>query len=371
MNTRLISSFFTRLFLCCLLLGLPGSMQALAQIVLKDEAIDIKQQTFYISQVQDEQSQKTAVAELATRTADRQVKVVATNLQAGPATAISRYLQHNLPAERSRWPVIMQIKDLKITETASADGRIEGQINVALDFGLDRTWGFEHLIAYPGRLRYVRSVDNAAAVERNLRSILKGGLEYLNQWIRDNAETSRKLATSVKISIGDYTERMEGDTIYYSPKRPLTWADFQSTLRPSGPYQAAVMPSIGYTQEAKVNNGTIEVKLLMKAYVPKSACWANATGRDDYALNHEQRHFDIVKIIAEQFKQKLQTAKLKPDTYEAFINMQYLDSFRDMDKMQKAYDGETAHGLNRGQQEQWNSRIDAALKSGGEIKQKG
>lgn len=346
-------------------------MRALAQIVLKDEAIDIKQQAFYISQVQDERKQKGSVAELATRTADHQLKLVATNLQAGPAAAISRYLQHNLPIVRSRWPAIMQIKELKITETPSPDGRIEGQINVALDFGLEKAWGFEHLIAYPGRLRYVRSIDNAASVERNLRSILKGGLEYLNQWIKDNALTSRRLATSVKISIGDYTEKTEGDTIYYSPKRPLTWADFQSKLRPSGPYQAAVMPSIGYTQEAKVNNGTIEVKLLMKAYVPKSACWANATGRDDYALNHEQRHFDIVKIIAEQFKQKLQVAKLKPDTYEAFINMQYLDSFRDMDKMQKAYDGETAHGLNRGIQEQWNSRIDAALKSGGEIKQKG
>ena len=352
-------------FLCCLCLAL-SSMRAAAQIILKDEAIEIKQQAFYISQVEDERSQQTPVAQLATRTADHQVKLVATNLQAAPATAISKYLQRNLPVDRTRWPVIMQIKDLKITETPSPDGRIEGQINVALDFGLDKPYGFEHLIAYPGKLRYVRSVDNAVSVERNLRSMLKGGLEYLNQWIKDNAQTSRKLATAVKISIGDYTEKTEGDTIYYSAKRPLTWADFQSKLRPSGPYQAAVMPSIGYTQEMKVNAGIIEVKLLMKAYVPKSACWANPAGRDDYALNHEQRHFDIVKIIAEQYKQKLKTAKLKPDTYEAFINMQYLDSFRDMDKMQKAYDDQTAHGQNRGVQEEWNRRIDAALKSGGE-----
>lgn len=365
MNRILIFSSFRHYLLCCFCLILTGNMQAWGQIVLKDEAIELKQQAFYISQVQDERSQKTPVAELANRTADHQVKVVATNLKPSPATSISRYLQQNLPADRARWPVIMQIKELKITETPSADGRIEGHIQVALDFGLDKPYSFEHLIAYPGRLRYVRSVDNAASIERNLRSMLKGGLEYLNQWIKDNAQTSRKLATAVKINIGDYTEITEGDTIYYSAKRRLTWADFQSKLRPSGPYQAAVMPSIGYTQEMKVNAGTIEVNLLMKAYVPKSACWANPSGRDDYALNHEQRHFDIVKIIAEQYKKKLKEAKLTPDTYEAFINMQYLDSFRDMDKMQKAYDEETAHGQNRGVQEQWNNRIDAALKSGG------
>ena len=366
MNTILISSSFRRLFLGCLCLVLIMSMQAPAQIILKDEQIDVKQQAFYIVEVQDERTEKTPVAQLATRTADHQVKLVATNLQAAPASAISRYLQRNLAMDRNRWPVIMQIKDLKIIETPSADGRIEGQIHVALDFGLDKPYGFEHLVAYPGRLRYVRSIDNALSVERNLRSMLKGGLEYLNQWIKDNAQTSRKLATGVKISIGDYTEKTEGDTIYYSAKRPLTWADFQSKWRPSGPYQAAVMPSIGYTQEMKVNAGIIEVKLLMKAYVPKSACWVSPTGRDAYALNHEQRHFDIVKIIAEQYKQKLKEAKLKPDTYEAFINMQYLDSFRDMDKMQKAYDEETSHGQNRGIQEQWNRRIDAALKSAGE-----
>ncbi|MDB5009909.1 MAG: hypothetical protein JWQ06_698, partial [Mucilaginibacter sp.] len=81
-----------------------------------------------------------------------------------------------------------------------------------------------------------------------------------------------------------------------------------------------------------------------------------------YALNHEQRHFDIVKIITEQFKQKVLAEKLTPDTFEAFINMQYLDSYRDMDAMQKAYDKETSHGINRFVQTEWNDRIDKELK---------
>jgi hypothetical protein len=320
MNTTNITGYLKALILVFLILGLLCSFQSLSQNILKDEAIELKQQTFYIARVSDERSKKGPIADLAAQISGHKAGMIHADLPAAPELAISRYLERNLPADKARWPVIIQIKELKITETAAPAGRIDGQISLSLDFGLEKAYGFEHLVDYPGRLHYVRSLENTAAVERNLRSMLKGGLVYLNDWIKANAQTSKKLAKSVRFSFSDYTEKVEGDTIYYSALRPLTWADFQSTLRPAGPYQAAVMPSIGYTEEAKVEGGVVVVKLLVKAYVPKSACWASPTGRDDYALNHEQRHFDIVKIIAEQFKRKMMAKKLSPETYEAAIN---------------------------------------------------
>jgi hypothetical protein len=340
-----------------------SSFQSEIAILLKDEPIELKGQSFYVAGLRDRRTSKGPVAELATLAPGKKISIVSSNLQGGPELAINKYLARNLPVDKSLWPVIIQLKDLRITETPAPDGRISGQISLALDFGLQKDYGFEHLIDYPGKLRYLRSVENSASVERNLRSMLKGGLVYLNDWIKDNAQTSRKLAKSVKISFSDYSEKIEGDTIYYSPARRLTWADFQSKLRPTGPYEAAVMPSIGYTQEARIDQGVIKVKILLKAYLPKSASWVNDSGKNDYALEHEQRHFDIVKIIAAQFRKKVLAKKLSPDTYEAFINMQYLDCFRDMNAMQKAYDDETAHGQNHLAQEKWNSRIDQELKT--------
>lgn len=364
-KTAIINSYVKVPLLICFSFILICRVPASAQVKLKDEAIDLKQLAFYIAQVTDERTKKEPVADLVLKQADNKLHIVATDLEGGTLQAVRRYFARNLPEDNSRWPVIVQIKDMKILENASPAGRIDGQISLTLDFGLEKAYGFQHLLKYPGKLRYARGADNSASIERNLRGVLKGGLQYLNDWINENAQTSIKLAKGVKISFSDYAEKTEGDTIYYSPKRPLSWADFQSKLRPTGSYQAAVMPSIGYTQEAKVVNGIVDVEIAMKAYVPKSACWASPTGRDDYALNHEQRHFDIVKIIAEQFKQKMLAKQLTPDTYEAAINMQYLDSFRDMDVMQKAYDAETAHGQNRLAQDQWNTRIDKELKSTG------
>lgn len=123
------------------------------------------------------------------------------------------------------------------------------------------------------------------------------------------------------------------------------------------------MPAFGYDQQAEIMNGTIHVKVDVKVYIPKSACWASGNAHDAYGLNHEQRHFDIAKIIAEQFKQKIASQQLTPDNFEAVINMQYLDSYRDMDAMQKAYDKETSHSRNVTAQQKWDDRIDKELKS--------
>jgi hypothetical protein len=44
--------------------------------------------------------------------------------------------------------------------------------------------------------------------------------------------------------------------------------------------------------------------------------------------------------------------------------MQYLDSYRDMYAMQKAYDKETRNGRNEYAQSKWNNDIDKGLKTG-------
>jgi hypothetical protein len=350
---------------CSLFLTLVSSLffsyNASAQIVLLDEHIPLKPTGFYIAGVEDNRSDKSKPAEVIIKNAANKLISVSMSLEGGNAAAIKRYIDKNLPKNTSGRPVVIGIEQLKLQETVLSDGNIEGRLNLKLSFSLEKEYGLEPLITYPGALRYRRSHTAQVTVERNLRRMIGSGLNYFDEWMKANLGSDRKLARAVKISFTDYQEKREGDTIYYDPKRPLTWADFQSRNKPPGMYQAAVMPSIGYTQDADLESGTLLVRIAVKAYVPKSACWANPTDRNDYYLNHEQRHFDIAKIIAEQFKKKLLAKKLTPDDYEGFINMQYLDSYRDMNVMQKAYDDETNHGINRFAQDTWNARIDKDL----------
>jgi len=334
--------------LCCLpiflFLSLLVAPKAFSQNTLGDETAPFKPAGYYIAAVTDERAEKEPPAGGIT------------------LASIRHYFTQHVQKDTSQTPVVITIKALILTETPYGNG-VDGRITLDLAFGLEKNYGVEPLTDYRGALSYKRSAGNRAAMERDVGSILRASLVYFNDWIQSNADSNRKLAKNVKISFTDYTEDLEGDTIYYSAKRPLTWSDFQSRNHPSSHFMALVMPSLGYTQEAKLIDGTIQVKIAVKAFLPKSACYADVTGRDAYTLNHEQRHFDIVKIISEQFKQKILAKPLTPDTFEAIINIQYLDSFRDMNTMQKAYDKETSHGINKAAQEEWNQRIDKELKS--------
>ncbi|MGZ3752321.1 MAG: hypothetical protein ACXVAU_13655, partial [Mucilaginibacter sp.] len=74
------------------------------------------------------------------------------------------------------------------------------------------------------------------------------------------------------------------------------------------------------------------------------------------------RHFDIAKIVAERFKRKISSINLPPDNYDGDINVEYLETLRELHRMQVQYDKETRHGSDRYGQRQWDEKIDSELK---------
>jgi hypothetical protein len=259
-------------------------------------------------------------------------------------------------------PIVINIKKLSVTETSRSATIISGKIELAFSFGLKREFDTVQLVAYEGSSVYTRAVTQQDASEPLLRHLLLSSLNWFDTWINKQAPVNPLLAKKVILTFADYTEKPEGDTIYYSVKRPLTWDDFRG--KPSrNPYSAEVFTTIGYTEQVEVKNGIIYVRLNIKTDLPKSAAWANHNARDNYTLNHEQRHFDISRIMAERFKRNLAAEQLPVFNYDAPINEEFLNALRQLTAMQLQYDKETAHGIDHTAQEEWNIRIDKELKS--------
>jgi hypothetical protein len=126
-----------------------------------------------------------------------------------------------------------------------------------------------------------------------------------------------------------------------------------------------VFTSIGYIERIEVIKGVINVNMDIKVDMAKSDCWVKAGSRDDYTLNHEQRHFDIEKLVSEHFKKKILAMDLPVDNFDGPINVEYLETLREATAMQKQYDAETRHGQDRQAQERWNEKIDKELKAYG------
>ena len=361
MNIALLNSKF-----CCLLILFLSAFQFTQQldsIALTDEHIPVAPKEFYVNNVIDERVDKSPIASILPTGTNAKPYLV--DIKGGALQAIKRFINNNLPKNKDLRPLIIGLKKISIKENALAGNRAEGHVALVFSFYLDKGEDDKiHLADYSGSAVYTRDATQTQNMGPTLQHVLINGLIYVNTWMNQQAETNIKLANGVKITFSDYEEKPEGDSIYYSAKRPLTWADFQSKT-PNSKYAAEVFPTVGYDEHAEVVKGIIKLHLTVKACLPKSACWVKDDSRSDYTLNHEQRHFDIVKIAAEHFKQKLKDGNPGTDSYEALVNMEYLDAYREMNNLQKQYDDETHHGTDAAEQGRWNLRIDKELKAFG------
>ncbi len=342
--------------------GFKSNQQTATLITLHDEKLNFTPSEFYIANVADDRSDKSTIALLIYKTETGAYVTRSSDLKGGAAFAIKQFIDRNLNQNTGLRPVIISIKSLKLEESSAPGGRINGHLTIDLSFDLQKDYGILHLTDYKAGTRYTHSDGQTDIAEPVLRQGLETALTWFNNWINANAETDQRLARSVKVKLSDYTEKPEGDTIYYAANRPLNWNDFRD--KPGGGnFEAEVFAGVGYTEKATVEQGAINLNITLKVDMAKSDCWVRDGSRDDYVLNHEQRHFDIAKIVSEHFKQKIAAMHLPPDNYDGEINVEYLETLRELHRMQTQYDSETHHGANRAAQEDWNEKIDKELKS--------
>lgn len=74
---------------------------------------------------------------------------------------------------------------------------------------------------------------------------------------------------------------------------------------------------------------------------------------NDYAIKHEQKHFDITEIFARKIRKEL----IVNSVNEQGIEKIYLDNSKACREFQQLYDKETRHSLDKKSQERWNKKI--------------
>lgn len=330
-------------------------------IELHPQALSIVPKEFYFAQMEDNRPEQKAIAWIYPVTNFPKTPTLqAVDLKGGGLAAIQNFMLQSFPQNKKLRPVLIGLKECKITESIQVPGRIEGKVALALTFSLIGEDVNVYLTDYRINTKYTRSTNQANFAEVMLSNSLNAAIKFFDYWINSQANNNPKLAKDVKVTFKEYQEKLEGDTIYYNINRQLTWQDFQKKP-PQSKYAAVVFPSFGFEEKSEIVNGTIVINLEMKTYVPKSACWVKDGSRNDYTLNHEQRHFDVVKIVEKRFQQKVHKAQLPVGNYDGIINVQFYDSFREMNRLQEQYDNETQHCINTVEQERWNKRIDQDL----------
>ncbi|MCC3156594.1 hypothetical protein LJ737_05050 [Hymenobacter sp. 15J16-1T3B] len=345
--------------------GRPGPPPA-PTLTLQAVPAAITPTQFYVAAVLDARPERHAVAAMLPRPAQPGGPAPApeaVDLQGGGLAAICEFVARSVPRAAGLRPVTVRLRECRLQETPGAPGWATGKLTLALSFEWLRNGRTIALTTYTGAARYQRPLTSAyAAAEPALRQALVAALQYFDGWMNREAAANAKLALRLQVHPSNSPFRHEADTLFYSPAHPLSYPDFLAVPRPRNGAVGAVFPSFAYTAQAQALNGVLHLHLQTKVFVVRTNSWLLPSAHDAYSLNHEQRHFDLVQLVAERFKRKVTPDSLTLDNYDARMQFQFLQSWREMNQLQDQYDAETSHGQNQAAQQRWNERIEAELR---------
>lgn len=153
----------------------------------------------------------------------------------------------------------------------------------------------------------------------------------------------------------------KNDTIYYNPQHKLVWNNFQGNPDKKSPAAAVTESGFGYRMNVNAINNRVDVVINVFCYFDIRKSWVKNGMATDYALTHEQHHFDITYINACRFVQQLKQTHFTQKNFTQLVAKIHDENFEAMDKMQDAYDGETLNGRNKNIQQSWNKKIENYL----------
>lgn len=154
-----------------------------------------------------------------------------------------------------------------------------------------------------------------------------------------------------------------GDTIYYKPNEKLNWNDFKGKPNKQSIAAAITESGFGYRLSMQSTNKKAKIEITVFCYFSKLNSWVKPDLKSNYALLHEQHHFDITYINACLFIKRLRAADFTPDNFVSLTEKINDECFNALEKMQNDYDGQTKNGRIKNIQLAWNKKIDQQLDS--------
>ncbi|MGR3809051.1 hypothetical protein [Jiulongibacter sp. NS-SX5] len=284
-------------------------------------------------------------------------------LNSGTERAFLNNLQ-SLSQNYSGTPLYIEILKLSFEEKKGNNGLIDGFAQMRLKvFALHQNDTLE--LCSPGSTnRYNRSPGTAhsEAYEPLLRQMWEAAMKYTHSYIDQNLNRLEAFNTGSLVNLGKFQTVNRGDTVHYF-SRKVNWSDFKGSPPPITKFAAAIFPSIAIETGLTIKDRKLVANIRPKVFMVPSQSWVKSGSRSESALRHEQLHFDITMVIMNDLISKLRKIEAYTvDDLSSMIQYQYLESFREMNRLQKEYDLETGHSTNSTAQLLWERKVASWLK---------
>jgi hypothetical protein len=328
-------------------------------VSLKYESVRHKSNNFHFTKVVDDRKNKEKVGIIY----GENQKEKSLKLSGGTVKSLQDYFSKSFIKDSSDYPIIFKIKELSINETL-INTKITGKCKIKISYSFRRDTSEIELTDFQTSITFNRTLGDYNNYETLLSKVIEKSVMYFDEWMEENDDNNEKLIRSLKLVINsDYhIENPEkGDTVFWSPTRKMTWADFTGAMPKTTRFSAQIFNNFEYFAPLKLEKGILRIGLQMKVYMLKSGSWTSSSSLSEYSIAHEQVHFDLTKIVAERFKQKAQQI-LTVDNYDSELQLLFIEMYREMNRLQKEYDDESNHSINVLGQQKWQQFVDRELK---------
>jgi len=152
------------------------------------------------------------------------------------------------------------------------------------------------------------------------------------------------------------------ERIVWQPNKMLSWADFKGNPNGNGNFGASA--SSGISQSYEINNKGIldKSETTVVAHFYPEYSWYRAKDTTARLLKHEQTHFDITEVHARMLRARIQsynfTSRSKEEVKELYEEIE-----NKRRAMQRAFDEETNHSINKEIEKKWEGKIKRLLLS--------
>ena len=327
-------------------------------ISLKYESVRHKPNNFYFLGVIDERKNRDKIGSIyGENQHEKSLK-----LSGGTVKTLQNYFLKSFKKDSSYYPIILKIRELSIDENI-VNSKIMGKCKIKVAYSFQRDTCEIELTDFQTSITFNRTQGDYNNYETLLSKVIEKSVLYFDEWMGGNYDKNQKLIRSLKLIVNsDYQmENPEkGDTIFWSPSRKMTWADFTGNMPKTTRYSAQIFNNFEYIAPLKLESGILTINLQMKVYMLKSGSWTSSTSLSEYSIAHEQVHFDLTKIVVERFKQKAKLL-LTVDNYDSELQLLFIDMYREMNRLQKEYDDESNHSVNVSGQQKWQQFVDMEL----------
>ena len=157
-----------------------------------------------------------------------------------------------------------------------------------------------------------------------------------------------------------YADPSNDERFSWDSRKPLSWSDFKGMPDRASKYAASANTGMSHTYVISSKGVLVKKASKVQANFYPNLSWYVPKLINETTLGHEQTHFDISELHARKLRKAIAEFRFTSRSKQE-IQKIYTEIERARKAMQKQFDAETKHSVDRKREQEWGNFVQKEL----------